>query len=78
MIVPCEVAVRSVVPAVKALIASELLDQHGLKQDEVAEIPGISRSAISWYTCRTREHTIRISEPKKKGKPLTSKMTAFC
>jgi hypothetical protein len=40
LIVPLGVAVRSVVPAVKALIATELLDQHGLKQDEVAEIPG--------------------------------------
>jgi hypothetical protein len=31
--VPCEVAVRSVVPAVKALMATELVEKHGLNQE---------------------------------------------
>jgi predicted transcriptional regulator len=77
LIVPCEVAVRSVVPAIKALIATELVEKHGLKHGEVVEILGISQSAVSRYTSRTRGHTIRISELKK-AKPLTNKITAFC
>jgi predicted transcriptional regulator len=76
LIVPCEVAVRSVAPAVKALIATELVEKHGLKQDEVAEILGISQSAVSRYACRTRGHVIRISELKD-VKPLIHKMTSL-
>jgi hypothetical protein len=74
LIVPCEVAVRSVVPAVKALMATELVEKYGLKQDEVAEIPGISQSAVSRYASRTRGHAIRISELKE-VKPLINSMT---
>lgn len=60
MIVPCEVAVKFVVPAVKALVATRLVDKHGLKQDEVAEILGISQSAVSRYTRKNRGHNINI------------------
>ena len=76
MIVPCEVAVKSVVPAVKALMATELVEKHGLKQDEVAEILGISQSAVSRYAGRTRGHIVRISELKDVI-PLINKMTAL-
>jgi predicted transcriptional regulator len=70
------VAVRSVVPAVKALVASELVEMHGLKQDEVAELLGISQSAVSRYAGRTRGHMIRIGELKG-VKPLISRMTSL-
>ena len=60
MILPCEVAVKSVVPAIKALMAKELVDQHGLKQDQVAEILGISQSAVSKYSRKIRGYVIRV------------------
>jgi predicted transcriptional regulator len=59
LIVPCEVAVKSVVPAVKALVATRLVEEHSLKQDQVAEILGISQSAVSRYTRKNRGHVIR-------------------
>lgn len=74
LIIPCEVAVKSVVPAVKALMATELVEKHGLKQHEVAEILGMSQSAVSKYTSRTRGHVIRIGELKD-IQPLINKMT---
>ncbi len=60
MILPCEVAVKSVVPAIKALMAKELVEQHGLKQDQVAEILGISQSAVSKYSRKIRGYVIRV------------------
>jgi predicted transcriptional regulator len=62
LILPCEVAVKSVIPAVKALIAQELVTEHGLKQDQVAEILGISQSAVSKYSRKIRGHAVRIDD----------------
>ncbi len=60
MIIPCEVAVKSVVPAVKALMAKELVEKHGFKQGQTAELLGISQSAVSKYTRKIRGYVIRI------------------
>jgi hypothetical protein len=61
LIVPCEIAVKSAVPAVKALLAKELVEKHGLKQDEVAEILGMSQSAVSKYTRKVRGYVIKVN-----------------
>ena len=62
LILPCEVAVRSVIPAVRALIAKELMEEQGLKQDQVAEILGISQSAVSKYSRKVRGHVIKVDD----------------
>lgn len=62
MIIPCEVAVKSVVPAVKALMAQALVEKHGLKQGQAAELLGISQSAVSKYTHRIRGCIIKIGD----------------
>lgn len=60
LIIPCEIAVKSVVPAVKALMAKELVEKHGFKQGQTAELLGISQSAVSKYTRKVRGYLIRI------------------
>lgn len=62
MIIPCEVAVKSIIPAVKALLAKELLENHGMKQSQVAKILGISQSAVSKYQANVRGHVIKIED----------------
>lgn len=62
LILPCEVASKSVVPAVKALIAKDLVENHGLNQDQAAEILGISQSAVSKYTTQVRGCAVRIDD----------------
>ena len=62
LILPCEVAAKSVVPAVRALIAKELMDEQGLKQDEVAEILGISQSAVSKYSRKVRGRALKVED----------------
>lgn len=62
MILPCEIAVKSVIPAIKALMAKELVEEHGLKQDQVAEILGISQSAVSKYSRKVRGYAIKLDD----------------
>jgi len=62
LILPCEVAVKSVLPAIKALMAKELVEQHGFKQDQVAEILGISQSAVSKYSRKIRGYVIKVDD----------------
>ncbi|MBS7632249.1 helix-turn-helix domain-containing protein [Candidatus Bathyarchaeota archaeon] len=62
MILPCETAVKSVIPAIKALIAKELIEEHGFKQDHVAELLGISQSAVSKYTRKVRGQAVKIDK----------------
>ncbi len=62
LILPCEIAVRSVIPAIKAAMAKELVEVHHLKQNEAAKILGISQSAVSKYTRQVRGYVIKIED----------------
>jgi hypothetical protein len=73
LIIPCEIAVKAVIPAVKALIAKELVEKRGLKQDEVAQLLGISQSAVSKYARKVRGYVIKIDEIKE-VEPLLNRM----
>ena len=54
MILPCEVAVKSVIPAIRSAIARDLTESYGLKQTEVAELLGVTQTAVSKYTSHCR------------------------
>jgi predicted transcriptional regulator len=43
-------------------MAKQLVEKHGLKQDKVAELLGISQSAVSKYTRKVRGYVIKIDE----------------
>ena len=60
MLVPCEIAVKSVVPSIRAFIAIELTQSYQMKQDDVANILGITQTAISKYTRQVRGTVIKL------------------
>jgi len=60
MLVPCEVAVRCVLPAVRAMIAKELMVKHRLNQVETAKLLGVSQPAISLYFTERRGKAIDL------------------
>jgi len=62
LIIPCEIAVKSVIPAIKAAITKELVEKYSLRQNQVAEALGISQSAVSKYTRQVRGHVIEIGD----------------
>lgn len=73
MIIPCEIGVKSVIPAIKAIMAKEMVETHSLKQTQVAKILGISQSAVSKYTLQVRGHIISIDDIEE-IRPLINKM----
>ena len=62
MLMPCEVAVKSVVPAIKATLAKELIEMHGLRQQEVASLLGVTQAAVSQYARSVRGGALRIEK----------------
>ena len=65
MILPCEVAVKSVIPAIRSAIARELTQSYGLKQEEVAQLLGVTQTAVSKYTRHARGAVLEIKEVKE-------------
>jgi hypothetical protein len=73
LILPCETASKVIIPAVRAYIARELVITHELKQERVAEILGITQSAVSKYASRTRGNNLRIDDIQE-AKPMLAKL----
>jgi len=62
MLLPCEVAVRSLVPAIRSAIARELTQTYGLRQKDVASLLGVTQTAVSKYTRHVRGTVLKIEE----------------
>jgi uncharacterized protein len=60
MILPCEVGVKTVLPAVKAVMARSIVEKHGLNEKQTADILGLSQSAVSRYVGRERGNLLNI------------------
>ena len=60
MFQPCEVGVKTVLPAIRALLARTIVEKHGMKEEQAAEILGLSQSAVSRYVTKVRGNTIAI------------------
>jgi hypothetical protein len=76
LIIPCEIAAKSVTPAVKALLAKELVEKHGMKQNEAAELLGMSQSAVSKYTRKVRGYVIKVDNIEE-IEPLVDEMISL-
>ncbi|HUK85960.1 MAG TPA: hypothetical protein VLU95_08860 [Candidatus Acidoferrum sp.] len=60
MLLPCEVGVKTVLPAVKAIMARQIIEKHGLNEQQTAELLGLSQSAVSRYVGRERGNLLEI------------------
>lgn len=69
---PCEIAVKSLIPAMRAYVAKELTQTHHLKQEEVASILGISQTAISKYVSNVRGQAFKVDQTDRMQKMLSS------
>ncbi len=54
MLTPYEVAVKSVIPALRRMVAEKLIRSHSFTQQRAASVLGVSQSAISRYDTRNR------------------------
>lgn len=68
-ILPEELAVKSALPALRACIAKELMTKYGMTQTSVAELLGVTQTAISYYLRDKRgvgaQKSINVEEVKK-------------
>jgi predicted transcriptional regulator len=60
LILPCEVGVKTVLPAVKAIMARSIVEKHGLNEKQTADLLGLSQSAVSRYISRERGNLLKI------------------
>ena len=58
---PCELAVRDILPAIRALVVIELYNR-GLKQKEIAKLLGLTQPAVSYYLNRRRAKRVQLLE----------------
>lgn len=58
--VPCEFAVRAILPALRAMVARELSVTYHLRQHQIARLLDVTQSAISQYLQGLRGRAIDI------------------
>jgi predicted transcriptional regulator len=46
---PCEIVARDILPAIRSLVAKELIERYGFTQMTAARKLGITQAAISYY-----------------------------
>ncbi|NIN51987.1 MAG: hypothetical protein GTN80_06695 [Nitrososphaeria archaeon] len=46
---PCEVVVRQILPAFRAIVAKSLIENHGFSQNKAAGVLGTTQASISYY-----------------------------
>jgi predicted transcriptional regulator len=61
MILPEELASKSVIPAIRALVVKRLVEEHGMTQQEAAKLLGVTQPAVSKYLHQKRGAAIRLS-----------------
>ncbi|TMH96775.1 hypothetical protein E6H37_01780 [Candidatus Bathyarchaeota archaeon] len=60
LIIPCEVAAKSVIPALRAMVARNLIEDYGMKQELIAERLGVTQAAVSKYRHQVRGEAIDL------------------
>ncbi len=62
MLLPSEIEAKSLIPAIRALLAKKLIKQYQLKEENVAKLLGITQAAVSNYIRGTRGDVELISK----------------
>ena len=62
MLLPSEIEAKSLIPAVRAILAKKLIREYSLKEEDIAKDLGITQAAVSNYVRVTRGDTELISK----------------
>jgi predicted transcriptional regulator len=77
LLLPCEVGVKTVLPAVKAIMAREIVEKHGFNEQKTAELLGLSQSAVSRYVNKERGNLLLPIENSTEILTLIDQMVTF-
>ena len=73
---PCIIVVRYILPALRVLIAKELVEKHGLKRVRAAEKMELTPAAITQYLKKVRGETaVKMVESSDEAIKIISAMT---
>jgi predicted transcriptional regulator len=62
----CEIIVTDILPAMRAIVAKELIEEYGLNQTQVSKKLGITQPAVSQYKSELRGRGVKILYSDKK------------
>jgi predicted transcriptional regulator len=54
MLLPAEIESKTMIPALRAILAKKLADQHKIREDEISKMLGVTQAAVSNYIRGTR------------------------
>ena len=57
---PDEIASKSVIPAIRAMVVRRLVDRYGMTQQQAAQLLGITQPAVSKYVNNKRGVAIKL------------------
>lgn len=62
MLLPAEIESKSLIPALRAILAKKLAEQHKIREDEISKMLGVTQAAVSNYIRGTRGDPKLISQ----------------
>ena len=54
MLLPAEIESKSLIPALRAILAKTLAEKHNIREDEISKMLGVTQAAVSNYIRGTR------------------------
>jgi uncharacterized protein len=54
MLLPVEIETKTLIPALRAILAKKLIEEHKVREEEVSKMLGVTQAAISNYVRGTR------------------------
>lgn len=54
MLLPAEIESKTLIPALRAILAKKLAEEHNIREDEISKMLGVTQAAISNYIRGTR------------------------
>jgi len=62
MLLPAEIETKTLIPALRAILAKRLIEEHSIREEEVSKLLGVTQAAISNYIRGTRGDPILITK----------------
>ncbi len=62
MLLPAEIESKSLIPALRAILAKKLAEQYKIREDEISKMLGVTQAAVSNYIRGTRGDPKLISQ----------------
>jgi predicted transcriptional regulator len=62
MLLPAEIETKTLIPAIRAILAKKLIEEHNIGEEEVSKLLGVTQAAISNYVRGTRGDPVLINK----------------